>query len=552
MVSFDLFFFCRVYFVSVLSLQCAARSTARDRDAANNDKRLKEIPAEIRSYEGQIDKLKRDIEYDHQVLKVLRLNSDAQNAITVLKEQTVSELESLQESLSDNSFIFQKFNLSTPAQLPGADGGDAEGEELVETIDTLAGAVRNKYETVQEELNKAKSDQASKSRTASEKTALLAHNKQSLIRMRDKLEALGGDEGPVGTFQRIVSSMCKFETSLGKTDQVRNPDDPQEILKYLTSRIEELEASSLDVLQPEVVSKVVNHMLQLVSVSLCLFAISKLTLSNRCTPFSQSIIRNDDGEELKQFCPCCRRDFGSSSDFDIFRESMFELMDVERSELLLSNRQQAERDRSAKSNYQRWRKSIGECMQGVLEFRRIFTEVKDIETIVKDTEEDLAALQTDLVGLNDTCTDLQSDADELRDALDSTKRWTDDAGKLSRKKMEISSKQVDLSISTTDMADRDLETVENDLNRRMVQKDELTDKINKANRDVTELNARITQLSAKVRRIPLNQSRLIQMLGLPANSFSLVLNRQLASRRWREKSKKSTTRSKHPTCGNQS
>lgn len=203
---------------------------------------------------------------------------------------------------------------------------------------------------------------------------------------------------------------------------------------------------------------------------------------------------------MRQACPCCRRDFDTVADFDMFEASLDEMKDVERSELLRSNRQQAEKSRAAKAHYQRWRKAVSETMHDVLEFNRITTEVKDTEVVINDIEEELSTRQSELDGLKVTCSDLQTEADELRDLVDSTKRWTEDARRLSRKKMEIGQKQVDLSISTSHIADRDLQTVEDDLNKRIAEKDELMNKINNLNKVMSELNNKIVTLSAQVRR----------------------------------------------------
>jgi hypothetical protein len=116
---------------------------------------------------------------------------------------------------------------------------------------------------VQQDLDKAKDDQASKQRVVSEKSALLAHNKQSLMSSRNKLDALSGDDGAVSTFQRIVSMIHLFEQGAGIASAMEG-SDPQNVSAYLTARIEELEASSKDDLQPEVIAKLTGQLMALV------------------------------------------------------------------------------------------------------------------------------------------------------------------------------------------------------------------------------------------------------------------------------------------------
>jgi hypothetical protein len=180
-----------------------------------------------------------------------------------LRGQTVTELENLQESVSDYSFAFQKFNLPAPAALPGVGGGDENGDELVEVLDVFATVVRDKYETVQQDLDKTRDDQASKQRVVSEKSALLSHDKNKLAHNKNKLDALSGDDGAVSKFLRIVSAIRKYEQEAGIVSAM-DGSDPQKVSAYLTARIEELEASSKYDLQPEVVATLMDQLVELV------------------------------------------------------------------------------------------------------------------------------------------------------------------------------------------------------------------------------------------------------------------------------------------------
>jgi DNA repair exonuclease SbcCD ATPase subunit len=466
----------------------------------NNDKRMKEIPVQIRSHQGQIDKIQRDIEYDQQALKGLRQTADKQNSIAVLRSQTVTDLENLQESVSDHSFVFQKFNLPAPAALPGVGGGDDNGDELVEAVDTFATVVGDKYETVQQDLGKAKDDQTSKQRVVSEKSALLAHNKQRMISCRTRLDDLGAENGAVSKFERVVSTIKQFEQGAGIANALLGKD-PQNVSAHLTARIEELEASSKGDLQPEVVAKIMDQLMELVRITFSFVSFRLFHDEHLIIIVSlQSMEKDDTGNVTTQACPCCRREFNKLAEFDAFKEALDDLKDVERSVLLRSNRDKVEKSRAAKVNYQRWRKAASETMHDVLESNRLTTELKDIEVVINDIEQELAARQSELDGLTATCSELQIDANELRDLVDSTKRWSEDARRLSRKKMEIGQKQVDLSISTSHITDRDLQTVEDDLSKRTAEKDELTNKINSLNKTMSELNTKIAQLSQQVRR----------------------------------------------------
>lgn len=243
---------------------------ANQRDKANNNKELKEIPAQIRAKEGQIEMLKREIEDDKLALGELRQNTDAQNSITVLKEQAVSELEALKESLNDNSFIFNKFNLATPA-VPGDD--DEQGDVVFELVQEFSNAISDKNETVQQELNKAKDEIAGHERVVSEKSALLAHAKSNLASLRSKLDSLGGENGSVSKFQRAVAAVRQYEQNAGMTT-VLEGSDPQDVMIHLSSRLEEIEKASSATIQPEMLANLLDQLYKMVRYMNCLNAFS--------------------------------------------------------------------------------------------------------------------------------------------------------------------------------------------------------------------------------------------------------------------------------------
>ena len=235
--------------------------TAKQRDQATNDSDLKEIPAQIRAKEGQIDMLKREIEDDNLALRDLRQNTDAQNSITVLKEQAVSELESLKEALNDNAFLFNKLNLTAPT-LP--DETDERGDDILDVVEAFSNAINDKNETVKQQLNTAKDDRASKERVVSEKSALLSHNKNNLASLRSKLDSLGGENGPVGKFQRAVAAIRQYEQKTGTTP-ILEGDDPQQVISHLSARLEEIEKASSATIQPEMLGNLLDQLYKMVS-----------------------------------------------------------------------------------------------------------------------------------------------------------------------------------------------------------------------------------------------------------------------------------------------
>jgi hypothetical protein len=239
-------------------------STVEQRNKANTDQELKDIPIQIRAKEAKIDVLKREIEYDNQALKELRQNTEAQNSIAVLKEQAKIEIENIQESMTFHSYDFQKYNLTAPT-VPAADE-DENGEEFVGAIGTFLTAVVDKHETAQQELGKAKDDLVSKQRLVSEKTALLSHSKQTLSSLRNKIDALGGENGSVGKFQRTVSAVRQYEQTAGTTP-VLEGSDPQDVMAHLSSRLEDIDATASESINPQVLGKIIDQIYEMVSTS---------------------------------------------------------------------------------------------------------------------------------------------------------------------------------------------------------------------------------------------------------------------------------------------
>lgn len=228
----------------------------------SGDKDLKNIPSEIRNKEAAIDVLRREIEYDNQALAELRENSDAQNSITVLKEQAKTELENLKESVNDQSYLGHKYNVQVPT-FPG-DGADPSGNELVDRMQTFLDAVTDKNESALLDLEKAKDELVSKQRVVSEKSALLSHSKQNLASLRSKLDALGGDNGSVSKFQRTISAIRQYEQTSGVTP-VLHDSNPQAVMAHLTSRLEDIEKTASGTIQPQVLVKVLESIYGMVS-----------------------------------------------------------------------------------------------------------------------------------------------------------------------------------------------------------------------------------------------------------------------------------------------
>jgi DNA repair protein RAD50 len=237
-------------------------------EALNNEPRRNDIPTEIRREEDKIDNLKRQIEDDRMALDTLRHSAEAQNTVTVLKNQCTKDLESLQESMRDHSYELQKYNLQPAGLLPGADGGDDNGDQLIDLMKTLGDDVKDKCDVAETELSRVQEALDTAQQTVSEKTYSLRSRQQSAATLRTKLDAFKGDNSPVAKVSRVVDELRQHNM-----DAVVNlpADDPREILKYLDEQLQEIEENDPSSIgTPAVVRKVLIRLKKLVSTTLLL------------------------------------------------------------------------------------------------------------------------------------------------------------------------------------------------------------------------------------------------------------------------------------------
>ena len=243
-----------------------ATKFSKERDEANADPRRTEIPTEIRSMEEKIDKYKREIEDDQIALRDLRHSAEAQNAIAVLREQCVKDLETLQEQLQEQSYVMQKFKIASPGDLPGARGGDTNGEELATAVESIVDSVTSKHESANIMLAKVTADVNGIQRLVSEKSALLSHDQNMWAAKNARMNQLSGDNGCIDKVRRVVQAVREYQQSISMTTPNLDESRPQELLMYLESRLEEEEAESTEGIQPQVIKKVITRLKKQVSI----------------------------------------------------------------------------------------------------------------------------------------------------------------------------------------------------------------------------------------------------------------------------------------------
>lgn len=207
-------------------------------------------------------------------------------------------------------------------------------------------------------------------------------------------------------------------------------------------------------------------------------------------------------DRFKPVCPCCKRDFitdesspGFTEDVQLFMDTLEELGSAS-SPLLRTDPREAQ----GKEQYENWRKLVSECMDDARDYRRVSKELSDVESEHSRLSDDFRRRQTALKQQREEKDDLGRTEDELRELADVAKRWLGEAQRIADKHIQIGQQQLDLTATLGDCS-RDIKDVERDLNRKMADKDDLGDKINELNKEMTQLNQVISDLSGKAMRM---------------------------------------------------
>jgi len=452
-----------------------AESFAKRRDEANNDPRKTEIPLEIRSLDEKIDKLKRLIDDDQQVLRDLRRCADAHNEIEVLKDQSTKDIDNLRDFIRDNSFDFQKYNIQIPDPIQISEDDEA-GEVLVEKLEKLASFVSDRFDDASNTLSKTAGDITSKQQIVSQKSALLTHNHQTFESLAIKIKVMNSENGSYGKYQRIIKTIKRFELENGFSTTI-DENDPQSAINHITAQLENINEQSVEGLTGDVLFKLFKQIKKLAK------------------------IMDDHGELQDVICPCCTRSFNKDMDsIKIFQDTMAGFGDKERSPLLQLNKENANRVRAAKKNYQTWRNSINEIIPELMEHARITAELGSLEATISEMTASVLSHQSQLDTLNEEHAATQIQFNDFRSLVELTKRWLDEAGKIAGKKMRISQKNTDLSLSMTSVSNtnnRNLRTVERDVESKMEEKDNLMNKINRLNKEMSAINTNIGNISTQ-------------------------------------------------------
>lgn len=186
-----------------------------------------------------MEEINRQNEFDRALLDTLRHTAETQNALAVLKEQSLSDLEVLEESLKNESFTLKKFNLPSDTKLP-TDEDDEKGDIIIERIQNIQNLVEEKFNVRNSALRKATDERYKAQESLAEKSAVLASHQKTLAWTKTRLNNLEADGGSVSQVGKMISDLRRYAQEHGR-GAPPNEDRPRELLNYLDAWIENVD-----------------------------------------------------------------------------------------------------------------------------------------------------------------------------------------------------------------------------------------------------------------------------------------------------------------------
>lgn len=443
----------RVRKSDVEDMRRRVESLVKQRDEANNDPRREKIPIEIRRLEEKVDSVKRRIEDDRIALESLRLCADAENQISMLREQCTKDVETLEETIRENAYLLQKYNLRLQGDgsLPSYEDDDGRGlvtymESLVDKAQAEHSKAKAKHFKMEEDFNKSQ-------RTLNEMQAACASKQQSLQSINARISSL--KDGPVAKVESAIEELRTHESELGLEAPAKGASI-KDIISYIDSRIQKVdEESPLDDIDYSV--KLLKKLRKLAK-------------------------KKKDGAQAYR-CPCCTREMDDEQ-YGVFKETINDLM--EESPLVVVREGEVEEHNQIKQRYGDWRKIMWDNSSDFREYDRLQKEGTAVESDLQRLREEMATQKTNVAEQKEKTNECRLEVDEARDLVDSCKRWAEDASRIKDKRMQINQKNDELTVSAT--SGRDLKTVEKELRERTDEKEDAISQINKLNKEMTELN----------------------------------------------------------------
>ena len=456
----------RVRKTDVEDIRRRVEKLVKQRDQANSDPRREEIPTEIRRLEEKVDSIKRQIEDDRIALDGLRMCADAENQISMLREQCTKDRELLEENMKDHSFTLGKYNLQPTGNLPGYD--ENEGRDLVAYVETLVDKAQAEHTKFKNALAKADEEVTKCQKTLNEMLATGASKQQNLQSTAARIDTLRS--GAVAQVEKTISSLRKFETE-NNLESVSENSPIQSIIDHLDERIKDLnDDSPLD--DADYSKKLLKKLRKLAKK------------------------KASDGQVDGYSCPCCSRAM-DENEYAVFRETIQELSTE--SPLVEVDENAMEQHNATKERYSKWRKTLADNASDFREYGRLQKESAAAEAEVQKLMEGVAAQKSTLLGLADKVTEVRNETEEVRELVEVCRRLAEDAHRIKDKRLQINQKNDELTVTST--SGRDLRTVEKDLQAKSDKKEEKIQQINKLNKEMTELNNRVANLATQTSQL---------------------------------------------------
>ncbi len=193
-------------------------------------------------------------------------------------------------------------------------------------------------------------------------------------------------------------------------------------------------------------------------------------------------------------CPCCQRNI-DINETKAFIDGMKNLESDK--EIIDTDETAHERYKSFKTAYQSMRKALDGGIDDLRDSRRMTDEASDLEKDTQKRQDELNHHNNTLREQNVARDELQKEVTDLRELVDTLRRWMDDAGRIVEKKLQICQKKLDLQ-ATSSHGDRDLKQVDRLITTLRDDRETLSNKILRLNKEMSELNQKISEVSSAV------------------------------------------------------
>lgn len=239
-----------------------AESAAKKRDAANANPRRTEIPTEIKRLTGKMEEIRVKLENDKSVQTELLQLQEHQIQIQQTKKNADAELDNLQEDirLEVNADTWRGYNLTVPqTELPKREQ-DKLGGELKNVMEGVNREISERFQEKEGELSSTNDNVRRLTQIVSEKRAIIQQDSLSVANKTTRMVML---QESVDKIKRVVQEVRAFENRSKLPDLCETK--PQELLDYLSKRLDNIEMESTEGVPTEIIKKLVRTLFKMVS-----------------------------------------------------------------------------------------------------------------------------------------------------------------------------------------------------------------------------------------------------------------------------------------------